>query len=192
MRGVDEPAAPPRKRWSWGRRAFVVGFALFVGAWAWAFWFEAHRPKPEPLDAVSQQAALTTCRTAVISLTKLPQVGAAPTVTIRVQRISAENTILSQVVHGFDAIHPTDDSGAEALTGFAKDWKDLVAARRNYVDELQRTGKRPKLFLPVAPTGEPITIRMGQYADIHHLVDCSPDSLQGEVVEGRRTYPRVT
>jgi hypothetical protein len=33
---------------------------------------------------------------------------------------------------------------------------------------------------------------MRLYADIHHLLDCTPDSLQGEVVEGLRTYPRVS
>jgi hypothetical protein len=182
---------PIRRRWSWGKRAFVVGFALFVGVWTFAFWYDAHRPKPEPLDARSEHAAAAVCKAAIAELRKLPQVGGAPTVGIRVQRISAENAALSRVVRGLDAIHPTDRAGAQALTGFAKDWTNLVAARTKYVHELAATGTRPKLFIPVAPDGAPVTIRMGEYTDIHHLGDCSPDSLQGEVVEGRRTYPRV-
>ena len=32
-------------------------------------------------------------------------------------------------------------------------------------------------------------IRMREYADIHSLFECTPDRLQGEVVEGVRTYP---
>jgi hypothetical protein len=186
MRDVDE--APIKKGWTWGKRLFLVGFVLFVGAWAWAFWYGFHRPKPEPLDARSERAATAVCRTAIDDLRRLPQVGGAPTVAIRVHRISEENAALSRVVDGLRAIHPTDHSGAEALTGFTNDWKALVAARRRYVDELAATGKRPKFYIPIG-NGEPITIRMGEYTDIHHLVDCSSDSLQGEVVEGRRTYP---
>lgn len=183
---------PPKEGWSWGRRAFVVGLAAFIGAWGWAFWYEAHRPKPEPLDATSEQGATTACRAALVELRTLPQVGGAPTVEDRVHLIGAENAILGRVVTGLDAIHPTDRSGAQALTGFANDWQHLLASRERYVNELARTGRRPKLIIPVDPTGAPVTIRMAEYADIHHLEDCSPDSLQGEVVEGLRTYPRVT
>jgi hypothetical protein len=182
---------PPKEGWSWGRRAFVVGLAAFIGAWGWAFWYEAHRPKPEPLDARSEQSANAACRTAITELRKLPQVGGAPTVDDRLRRIRAENAILSRLVTDLTAIHPTDRSGAQALTGFAGDWKHLVEAHDRYAQELAATRKRPKFYIPIA-NGEPVTIRMGEYTDIHHLVDCSPDSLQGEVVEGRRTYPRVS
>lgn len=188
MPGVQE--APPKRTWSWGKRLFVVGFVLFLGAWGWAFWYGAHRPKPEPLDPASERAALTVCLSAIVDLRALPQVGGAPTVAIRVHRVSAENTILERVVRDLGAVHPTDHSGAEALAAFAADWKRLTTSREQYVEKLRATGKRPKFYIPVA-NGEPVTIRMGDYADIHHLVDCSPDSLQGEVVEGRRTYPRV-
>jgi hypothetical protein len=188
---MDEGEAAPRKR-SWGKRLFIVGFAVFVGAWGWAFWYDAHRPKPEPLDAASQRAAVATCRAAIVDLRTLPQVGAAPTVDDRVRRISAENTMLSRVARGLDTIHPTDHSGAEALAGFTADWRHLTTSRERYVEQLKATGKRPKLEIPVGPDGAPVTIRMRLYADIHHLLDCTPDSLQGEVVEGLRTYPRVS
>jgi hypothetical protein len=188
MRNVDE--GPTKKGWSWGRRAFAVGFVLFVGAWGWAFWYGAHRPKPEPLDPASERSAISVCRSAIVDLRALPQVGGAPTVAIRAHLITAENMILGRVVSGLDSIKPTDHSGAEALTAFAADWQRLITARIRYVHELAATGKRPKMYIPVA-NGEPVTIRMGDYADIHHLELCSPDSLQGEVVEGLRTYPRV-
>jgi hypothetical protein len=190
MQRVDEvEVAPVRKRWP--RRLFAVGLALFVGAWAWAFWYEAHRPKPEPLDAISLDAAKSACTSALVDLRRLPQVGGAPTVADRVHLIRAENTILNRVVTQLDAIHPTDPSGAKALTGFTTDWRNLDRARARYVRELEATGKRPKLFIPVDPTGAPATIRMGEYAGIHHLDVCSPDDLQGEVVEGPRVYPHA-
>ena len=185
-----ERSEPDQKKW--GKRAFAAGLVLFVGAWAWAFWYEAHRPKPEPLDAASQHAVAAVCRTALGTLRGLPQVGTVPTVDGRVARITAENTALQKIVAGFAAIHPTDAEGAKALTGFTKDWRDLLSARRRYVKALAATGERPKLVIPVAPDGAPVTIRMGEYARIHHLDDCTPDSLQGEVVEGRRTYPKAT
>lgn len=185
---ADDGEARPRP--SWGKRAFVAGFVLFVGAWGWAFWYEAHRPKPEPLDAVAERAVASTCRTAIDALRPLPQVGATPTVAGRVARITAENTILAELTTGLSAIHPTDPEGAKALTGFTKDWRDLGTARTRYVTELAATGERPELEIPVGPDGAPVTIRMRLYADIHHLDACTPDALQGEVVEGRRTYAK--
>ncbi len=59
------------------------------------------------------------------------------------------------------------------------------------MQELLTTGKRPKLVIPIDPTGAPVTIRMREYAEIHKLTDCTPDSLQGEVVEGPRVYPNL-
>ena len=81
--------------------------------------------------------------------------------------------------------------GATALAAFATDWQHLTAARERYAGRLSSGVVRPDLVIPVDTTKAPITIRMKEYAQIHGLGACTPDSLQGEVVEGPRSYPRV-
>jgi hypothetical protein len=169
----------------------VAAFLAFVGVWAFAFWYDANRPAPEPLDAASLHAATAACRSAVARLTALPPVPAAPTLAQRITRVRSEDAAFEALVATFGTIKPTDRSGADALHGFTSDWQHLAEARERYADALSAGGARHNLVIPVDPSKKPITIRMREYADIHGLVDCTPDSLQGEVVEGPRAYPRV-
>jgi hypothetical protein len=185
-----EPQAP--RRGGWKRSVFIVALAAFVGLWGFAFWYDAHRPSPEPLDARSMRAVNASCRSAVAALAGLPTVGTAPTVTSRVTRVHREDAVLTTLVSELDAIRPSDPSGDKALKSFALDWQHLIANREHYAEALLASPKRPRLEIPVDPTGAPATIRMGEYARIHKLNDCTPDSLQGEVVEGPRTYPPTT
>jgi hypothetical protein len=187
---MDVATAPPRRRWK--RNVFVVALIAFVSAWTFAFWYDAHRPSPEPLDPASLSAARTACRSAILSLAALPTVGTTPTATSRATRVNREDAVLTTLVSELDAIRPTDHDGAKALTAFVADWRHLITARERYAEAVPTSTKRPKLVIPVDPTGAPATIRMGEYARIHKLDDCTPDSLQGEVVEGPRTYPPVT
>jgi hypothetical protein len=174
------------------RAAWIIGLSAFVGVWAFAFWYGAHRPKPEPLDPTALRAANGACRSAVVALAAIPPVGTAPTVNDRATRDRRENAVLTDLVTRLNTIRPIDHDGAKALAGFAADWQHLTAARERYVTALLSSPRRPQLFIPVDPTGAPVTIRMGEYARIHKLDDCTPDSLQGEVVEGPRVYPRVS
>ncbi|MDQ1466704.1 MAG: hypothetical protein QOH10_1119 [Actinomycetota bacterium] len=162
----------------------------FIGVWTFAFWYDANRPSPEPLDRASQRAAAATCRSAVISLSALTPLPPAPSVAERTTRVRREDSILTDLVARLDTVRPTDRDGATALRSFATDWKHLVAARGRYADAVRSGASRPRLVIPVDPASKPVTIRMREYADIHSLFECTPDRLQGEVVEGVRTYPR--
>ena len=187
---MDTGAAPPRRRWR--RPVLAAAFAAFVGVWAWAFWYDATRPNPEPLDAASQHAAAAACGSAIASLSALtPLPPGVPTLGERTRRVLREDTVLTDLVTRLDRIHPADREGAKALVSFALDWQHLTASREHYVEALSSGEKNPKLVIPVAPNGAPVTIRMREYAEIHRLLGCTPDSLQGEVVEGPRTYQRV-
>jgi hypothetical protein len=183
-----ETAAPSRTRRGWRRPVFVAAFVAFAGVWAFGFWYDANRPAPEPLDAVSVRAASAACRSAVARLSDLAPLPSPPELTKRIARVRSEDAIFTDLVAAFRDIHPTNGDGATALAAFATDWQHLTAARDRYADELSGGKKRPDLVIPVGPTKAPITIRMKEYAQIHRLNVCTPDSLQGEVVEGPRTY----
>jgi hypothetical protein len=185
---METVSAPPRRRWR--RIAFVVAFTAFVGAWTFAFWYDATRPAPEPLDAASMRAATAACSTAsraLVALTPLP--AGIPSLSERAARVRSEDAVLVDLVAALGAIHPTDHDGAEALEKFTADWQHLTASRARYAGALLAGQDQPKLIIPVDPTGAPVTIRMREYAEIHHLTGCTPNALQGEVVEGPRTYP---
>jgi hypothetical protein len=184
---VEDTVARPRR--AWRKPVFVAAFVAFAGVWAFGFWYDANRPAPEPLDTASVRAASTACRSASARLSALPPLPFPPELTRRIARVRREDAVFTDLVAEFRAIHPTNSEGAKALAGFATDWHDLTAARERYANELGAGKTRPDLVIPVDPTSAPITIRMKEYAQIHRLNVCTPDSLQGEVVEGVRTYP---
>jgi len=179
---------PPRKRWK--RPVIVAAVVVFCGIWGFGFWYDATRGMPEPLDPTSQRAAAVACKWARASMNDLTQLppNAAPTVAQRTTLVRGENRVLTDLVSRFRAIHPTDSDGAKAIAAFATDWQHLYPARDRYVALVLSGKDNPKLVVPVDPSGKPITIRMREYAEIHHLPDCTPDALQGEVVEGPRRY----
>jgi hypothetical protein len=182
-------AAPARPRWR--KPVLVAGFVAFVAIWAFGFWYDANRPAPEPLDAASVRAASTACRSAITRVAALEPLPSPPELTKRIARVRSEDAVFADLVAALRAIHPPDGDGAKALEAFATDWQHLTAARERYADELSAGKTRPDLVIPVDPGKAPITIRMKEYAQIHRLNVCTPDSLQGEVVEGARTYPRL-
>jgi hypothetical protein len=181
---------PPRPRWK--RPVIVAAVVAFVGVWAFGFWYDATRSTPEPLDTASTRAATVACRWAWASLSDLAPLppNATPTVSERTTRVRGEDLVFTDLVTRFRAVHPTDHDGAKALAAFATDWQHLAEARDRYAAALLSGQKSPKLVVPVDPAGKPITIRMREYAEIHHLNACTPDALQGEVVEGPRVYAR--
>jgi hypothetical protein len=186
---METAVAPPRP--GWRKPVFVAAFVAFIGVWAFGFWYDANRSAPEPLDAASQRAAVGACRSAISKVAVLEPLPSPPVLDKRIARIRAEDAVFTDLVAALRTIHPTDGDGAKALAAFATDWQHLTAARERYVDKLSSGVVRPDLVIPVDPTKAPITIRMKEYAQIHRLGVCTPDSLQGEVVEGPRTYPRV-
>ena len=185
-----EPA-PVRSRWR--RPALIVALVVFLGAWVFAFVYDATRSSPEPLDTASFDAAASACRAAITSLSALTPLppSRSPTVDERTTLVHDEDAILTEVVTKLDAVRPTDHDGAKAIAAFAADWRHLTAARETYAAAVSAGGHKTKLVIPVDPEGKPITIRMREYAEIHHLTACTPNALQGEVVEGPRTYPRA-
>jgi hypothetical protein len=170
---------------------FVAAFVAFIGVWAFGFWYDANRPTPEPLDTASRRTAVTECRAAISKLSTFGPIPAPTDVDGRIARIRREDAAFDDLVAAFRTIHPVDGDGAKAIAAFTTDWQHLSAARERYADKLSAGDARPDLVVPVDPGKAPITIRMKEYAEIHRLTACTPDSLQGEVVEGPRTYPRV-
>lgn len=186
---MEVRSAAPRRQWR--KPVFVAAFVLFIGVWAFGFWYDANRSAPEPLNAASQRAAVGACRSAISKVAVLEPLPSPPVLDKRIARVHAEDAVFTDLVAALRTIHPSDGDGAKALAAFATDWQHLTAARERYADKLSSGVVRPDLVIPVDPTKAPITIRMKEYAQIHRLGACTPDSLQGEAVEGPRSYPRV-
>jgi hypothetical protein len=105
---------------------FVAVFAAFIGLWAFAFWYDANRPTPEPLDATSQRSATTSCRIAISILTADGPIPAPTDVAARIARVRADDKVFVELVAKLRTVHPTDGDGAKALAAFATDWQHLT------------------------------------------------------------------
>ena len=109
---------------------------------AWGFWYDANRPRPEPIDPASLQAATAACGSALASLSSLPQLPPAstPTLVERTTLVRREDAIFTDLVTRLDAVHPIDHDGAKALADFATDWQHLTQAREHYITALLAGG----------------------------------------------------
>jgi hypothetical protein len=180
-----EEARPAPK--AWRRRLFVVVLVVMIGVWGFAFWYSVARVKPEPLDEASRAALVGICTDTLHRLGTIPQVPSLPSVAQRAARVRAEDAVLDRLIARAAQVHPKAAEGRRALTGWLGDWRHVVADRETYAARVL-TGGRPRLVVPIDPTGKPVTIRMADYADGHRMAVCSPVTLHPEVVEGPRTY----
>jgi hypothetical protein len=145
---------------------------------------------PERLNDTEARAVNAACVDAQRSLARLPQVGAHASPDERAVRLDRENAILSSMVEKFGAVHPAGNDPAAALTGWARDWSRLIAAREHYATDLRSRGNAARFVEPATKGVEPIVNKMNNWIlEQGTRTDrCNTGELQAEVVEGERTY----
>jgi len=151
---------------------------------------------PERLDASSAAALSAACNRAQAELEALPnpypKLGAD-----RVARIRAENDRLRAMVSDFATVHPAAKTPADAVQKWSADWGRMIDARARYADALEQsasTGAKVQFVYPAVNAIQPVTDQMDDFVRENHpnLNACFTPALQLEVVEGPRTYAKVT
>jgi hypothetical protein len=187
------PARRGRAPWEFLILALLV---MLVCAAIILGWTLVGSHSPERLDNASAAAVAAACNKAQAGLKALPnpypKLGAQ-----RVQRIRAENRVLEQMVTEFAAVHPAASTPATALQKWSADWGRMIDARARYADDLQRvagTTERVRFIYPAVNGIRPVTEQMDDYVRENHphLDACFTTALQLEVVEGQRSYQKVT
>jgi len=151
---------------------------------------------PERLDQPAAATASSACNDAQAKLKALPN----PNPTLgadRVTRVRAENTVLRGMVAQFALVRPAKSTPASALRDWGNDWTRMIDARASYADQLAAlagTQGKVRFIYPATNGIKPITEEMDDFVRENHpnLDACFTTALQLEVVEGQRTYQKVT
>lgn len=177
-------SATRRRAPAWRRRLLWGSLVVLAAVWGYAIWYSVNRPTPEPLDDTSHDRAVTACRATLGELRALaaPHDGEQDT-----SRAAVENAVFERMVADLRRVRPTDPDGREAFDKWLDDWDALIAARKRYVTDHDDDGEDTRLRIPVADAA-PVTVRMDEYAELHGLGACTAQSLQAEVVTGKRLY----
>ncbi len=175
------------------RRRFIVGGLVVFGLlWALAITYSvtAGGRSPERLDDAEARAVATACRDAQRALEALPQVGIHATPAETAQRVAAENVVLTGMLDRIGTVHPAGRDPAAGLSGWLNDWRQLVAAREHYVNDLHTSGADARFVEPATRGVEPIAGKMNDWIleQGTRTDGCNTGVLQAEVIEGPRIY----
>jgi hypothetical protein len=192
---TDTPAsdanAPSHRR----RNITLVIVLVLVAAWAfailWSVTVTSHSPERlQQSEAATVSSMCTAARTTLQALpNNFPRTGAD-----RVERIRAENGVLTAMTTRFGTVRPEHSSPAKALKGWVTDWTSVIAARERYASDLE-SKQRARLVLPANSGGlKPVTDRMDDFVRENHpdLDACFTESLALDTVEGPRAYKLQT
>jgi len=180
------------------RRLFLGGGLLLAAAWIFAIVWSVtvNSSSPERMDRAAADAVSAACAATQQQLRAIPnpfpRLGAD-----RIARIRAEDARLRAMTLTFQTVHPRSKSPAKALARWTTDWTHVIESRERYADDLLKakgTDKVVKLVLPGATALKPVTSRMDDFVRENHpdLDACFTRALQLEVVEGQRTYEKLT
>jgi hypothetical protein len=191
--GAVTVTEPPRRR-RIPRPVLITVLVVVGAAWAYAIWYSVNRTSPEDLDDASNAAIGDACTGALSELRALPPLGEDASAAEGVALAEQENEIFTAMIEQFAAIRPdAGDDAVDAYRAWIDDWRALLSARAQFADDLAADGSA-RLETPSISSGSvrPITDRMNEYASQRVLVNCEPDVLQAEVVDGPRAYPDET
>ena len=168
------------------------GLALFIVAWIVALTYSvtAGGTSPERLDDATAHVVESNCLTAQRALARVSQLPGHATSAETATRLDRENAILSRMIHRQRELHPSKKSPAEALRAWLGDWQRLVAARHHYAGDLRTKGRDARFIEPAYKGVDPIADKMNNWIleQGTRTQTCNTDALQGEVVNGPRTY----
>jgi hypothetical protein len=186
------PASGPTGKRKLRRRLWLGALVVFLGLWAIALTYSvtAASKSPERLNNADARVTETACIDAQREMTALPQVGLHAGIEARSQRTSSEDAILTAMINQIRTLHPQSAAPKIALAAWLDDWQRLVTARQNYANDLLKLGAKARFVEPASAGIEPIADKMNDWIlEQGTRTDaCNTGQLQGEVVDGPRTY----
>jgi hypothetical protein len=188
---------PPKRTHAPWEFVILILFVLLFGILIILGWTLVGAHSPERLDHASARDIGAACSNAQLRLKALPNPNPVQGAD-RVNRIRAENAILTTMIEQIDAVRVPAKTPAAGVRGWTSDWTKVVAAREKYAADLEsiknEPNKRVQFVLPAVTGVKPITGKMDDYIrESHPFLDaCFTAGLELETVEGLRTYPKVT
>jgi hypothetical protein len=162
--------------------SLVLALLVIAGLWGYAIWYSVEGPDPERITPAEAKTIDNECLATLTRIRGLPKLAIPPNDASVAARARGETDALVAMVHNLRGVHPKQHGGATAFTGWLNDWESIIKARRGYEQNV-RPGEQ--LVLPLAK-GQPLTIRMNNFAESHAFSDCDTTALGAENVDAIR------
>lgn len=170
---ADEP--PPRP---WVRLLLGVVVALFAAFWVWALFFASKEAVNRIDDRAWADRAERICADANddrVELSDFREIvdDDADMIAERADIVDRATDIIDGMVDDVVAVAPSDEKGRAIVPQWADEYRQYIAARRDYTAELRRTGENEAFFEPAAG-GIPISERLETFAGDNDMPSCAP------------------
>jgi hypothetical protein len=163
--------------------SLVLALLAIAGLWAYAIWYSVAGPDPE---RITQSEAKTIDNECIATLTKvraLPPLAIPPNDASVAARARGETDAFVAMIDTLRTqVHPKQHGGSVAFAGWLDDWQSVIKARRGYEKNVH---PGELLVFPLAK-GQPLTIRMNNFAESHGFADCDTTALGAENIDAIR------
>jgi hypothetical protein len=178
---VDEE--PREKRSPLLVGSLVLALLVIAGLWTYAIWYSVEGPDPERITQAEANTIQNECLATLTRIRGLPKLAIPPNDASVAARATGETDAFVAMINNLRTnVHPKQHGGATAFTGWLNDWESVISARRTYE---QNVHPGEQLVLPLAK-GQPLTIRMNNFAESHGFEDCDTTTLGAENVDAIR------
>jgi hypothetical protein len=170
---LDEPRPNPAVRILLG--VIVVLFAAF---WTWALFFASKDAVNRIDDRGWAARAEEICAQAEDERAQLGDFreirdADADLIAERADIVDRATDIIEQMIDDVVAIDPVDDKGQAIVPLWEDEYRQYVEARRDYAENLRRTGDNLAFYEPAAD-GIPISERIETFAGDNDMPSCAP------------------
>lgn len=172
--GDDRPSA---RRWAL-RALAVVGAVAFVAFWTWALFFASREAVNRIDDRAWAARAERICASADEQRLELSDdrsiADAGPELMReRAEIVDRATEIIETMLDDVVTVAPTDPKGSDIVPRWEADYRDYLAGRRTYADDLRRTGENLPFYEP-AVDGIPVSERLETFAADNEMPSCAP------------------
>jgi hypothetical protein len=153
----------------------VVGFVAF---WVWALFFASKEAVNAIEDrgwAARAEEICSEANDARLELSDYRQIvdGDADLIVERAEIVDRATDIIEGMLDDVTAVEPADEKGRAIVPQWEDEYRRYIAARRDYADDLRRTGDNLAFYEP-AESGLPISERLETFVGDNDMPACAP------------------
>lgn len=160
------------------RIVLIIVVAVFVVFWTWALFFASKEAINKIDDRAWAERAEQICTAANADRIELSDFrpiveGDAAMMSERADIIDKATDIIETMLDDVVAVTPVDDKGQEIVPLWEDEYREYIAARRSYADDIRRTGENLAFYEP-AVDALPISERLATFAGDNEMSSCAP------------------